>query len=699
MRFELTVALKYLIPKWWQLSVSIISLISVLVISLVVWLVLIFLSVTEGMEKKWTEELVALNAPVRLTPTEAYYSSYYYMIDTLSADSSYTSKSIGEKLASPVSNPYDPSFDIELPDIFPSPDLSKDGSLKDLVKEAYSAVQSLPSKGIHPREFEINFGNLRLQIVREMPWTDEVKQTFLTQVSYVASFDESNQKLSSMILPPSPEDINNLIYALTQSAEDSSVEFRDSIHTLFSHLILQEVQTVGANFELLPSLFPEKGEFKGLGIVRFGQIHKVVIPQSENELLNLQTKFQAHIGANGITQDAKVIPVRVSFKDGTFSLWHDGSASSSQLTKLFLSEKIPFQAEIIQSSLDAATKPTDIQLKLIGKIQNQQIKGISDYNNLEISSFQEKYPYHNSLWTSPCSKGVSRIDESPIPCDQLIGDGILVAKSFRNNGVLLGDRGYIAYFSQSGSGMQEQRIPIYVAGFYDPGMMPIGNKLLFVDPKITGFLRGNLTVSDQMLGNGINIWLDNLSDAEKIKEGLRNELKSRGLEPYWKVESFHDYEFTRPILDQLHSDKNLFTLVAFIILIVACSNIISMLILLVNDKKKEIGILQSMGASPRRIAAIFGLCGFTTGLISSILGTFAAILTLANLQSLVDALSFMQGREAFQAAFYGSRLPNELSYSALGFVLIATLFISLLAGIVPAIKASKIRPTEILKSE
>ncbi len=124
-----------------------------------------------------------------------------------------------------------------------------------------------------------------------------------------------------------------------------------------------------------------------------------------------------------------------------------------------------------------------------------------------------------------------------------------------------------------------------------------------------------------------------------------------------------------------------------------------MLILLVNDKKREIGILLSMGASQRHIATIFGLCGFVTGLISSIIGTIAAILTLHYLKSLVSFLSFLQGHEAFQAAFYGSQLPNQLSYGALLFVIVATLIISLLAGTIPAIKAVRIRPSEILRAE
>src|SRR5277367_6791475 len=98
--FELSVALKYLIPRRKQLSVSLIAFLSVGVISLVVWLVLVFLSVTEGIEKNWLSKLTALNAPIRITPTEHYYSSYYYLIDGCSAGSQFSHKNIAEKALS-----------------------------------------------------------------------------------------------------------------------------------------------------------------------------------------------------------------------------------------------------------------------------------------------------------------------------------------------------------------------------------------------------------------------------------------------------------------------------------------------------------------------------------------------------------------------------------------------------------------------
>jgi lipoprotein-releasing system permease protein len=172
-----------------------------------------------------------------------------------------------------------------------------------------------------------------------------------------------------------------------------------------------------------------------------------------------------------------------------------------------------------------------------------------------------------------------------------------------------------------------------------------------------------------------------------------------GIDPYWKIETYREFEFTKDIIQQLQSEKRLFTLLATLIIIVACSNIISMLIILVNDKKIEIGILRAMGATSASIALIFGVCGVVMGILGSLLGTLAAMLTLKNIQAIVDFISRVQGYEMFNPVFYGESLPNEISLEALTFVIVATAIISLIAGIVPAIKASLIKPAEILKSE
>ncbi|KIC76363.1 hypothetical protein DB41_GH00010 [Neochlamydia sp. TUME1] len=131
----------------------------------------------------------------------------------------------------------------------------------------------------------------------------------------------------------------------------------------------------------------------------------------------------------------------------------------------------------------------------------------------------------------------------------------------------------------------------------------------------------------------------------------------------------------------------------------ACSNVISMLIILVNDKKLEIGILRSMGASSASIASIFGFCGMTMGLAGSVIGIGAALLTLRHLELLVTFLSRLQGHEAFNPLYYGDSLPNEVSMEALLYVISFTALISLFSGLVPAVKASLLRPSTILRAE
>lgn len=119
--FELSIVKSYLWPKKGQISLSLIALMSIFVISLVVWLLVLFLSVTEGIEKNWLKKLTALNAPIRLIPTDDYFNSYYYQVDSISAKSGYSHKSIGEKLISSITDPYEPEIDESIPLYFEAP--------------------------------------------------------------------------------------------------------------------------------------------------------------------------------------------------------------------------------------------------------------------------------------------------------------------------------------------------------------------------------------------------------------------------------------------------------------------------------------------------------------------------------------------------------------------------------------------------
>lgn len=510
--FEMSIALKYLVPRWRQLSVSIISLISMLVIALVVWLIVVFFSVKDGLENGWIEKIVALTAPVRISPTDKYYRSYYYLTDSISSRSDYAPKSIGEKLHATQTDPHDESSDEEIPTHWSKPDVDGHGKVKDLAKIAFDAVRHLKSvpKAV-PSDFETTAAHLLLAPKR----TDPATSSGLVEYALLlGTFDADTQAISKALIPPSSLDFDQLI------------QTRDMAYAL-----------------------PD-----GQGIV---------------------------------------------------------------------------------------------------------------------------LPHRSST----------------------LGDPVLLPRGFKERGTTIGDRGYLSYYAPTLSSMQEQRIPIYVSGFYDPGIIPIGGKLILAGRELVSMVRAGSGQEGGYFTNGINVRFDHLADAPKVKAELEHALQEAGIAPYWAVTTYQEYEFTKDIIQQLQSEKNLFSLISLVIIVVACSNIISMLIILVNDKKLEIGILRSMGTTSTSIAIIFGFCGMVMGAIGSVVGIIAAVLTLHYVNELVGLLSRLQGYDLFNPVFYGHTLPTALSTETLTFVVITTALISLLAGIVPAIKASMMRPSTILRAE
>lgn len=565
--FELSVAFKYLIPRWRQLSVSIISIVSTLVIALVVWLIVVFFSVKDGLESSWIDKIVALTAPIRITPSEKYYHSYYYLIDSISSASNYASKSIGEKLASEQADPYDPEVDEEIPLYWNKPDKNDKSEVKDLVKLAYTASTNLNGlKNLSVNEFQTTMANLRIRLLRHGLGTKQPSQQFLEHAAYIGTFDAGTPALSKALLPLTPDDYQNLLYMQAISSDNIPYDSPDTVQYLDVKQLKPRIKAFYDTIETIPI-----GSF---------DFNKVVIKQSNHSLF-------AYTNENGIV----------------------------------------------------------------------------------------------------------------MPSDNMQGEPILLPKIFKETKALIGDQGYLSYYSPTPSSVQEQRIPVYIAGFYDPGIMPMGGKYILAGKELTSLIRSSYGHDQTQISNGINVRFDNLSEAPRVKADLIKAFEEAGIAPYWHVETYQEYEFTKDLIQQLNSEKNLFSLISLIIIIVACSNIISMLIILVNDKKLEIGILRSMGATSCSIAAIFGICGMVMGAAGSLIGIAAAILTLRYVNELVGFISQVQGHDLFNPVFYGHTLPSELSMEALTFVIITTACISLLAGIVPALKASMMRPSAILRAE
>lgn len=629
--FEISVALKYLVPRWRQLSVSIISMISILVIALVVWLILVFFSVTNGLEKTWINKLISLTAPVRITPTDAYYKSFYYLSDSISEKAGYTLKTLGEKREKGLS--YDPNSDEEVADYWPAPDLDAEGKIKDIAAIAFNKINAIPS--LRAADFVMSVGNLHLK--------QKLGKT-VSQPSYLGSIDSKNQEMAGSILPIGPEDLTHLYSQLATKGTPVNDRF-------FQHVQVKALKTPVHGWAIPVHLIPKEGILKA-------------IPTPAGYLL---------------PKDPLKGTVELNLADIN--------------VPLYLESNVSIPAERMEEAL----------FKVKFTLQNQTFEGVVPLQGLNFGEAKVQQSFTKTPEVLPFwSYAIVFPDGSReyyLPKDEASGEPVLLPKTFRGAGTNLGDTGFLSYYTPTTSTVQQMYIPIFVAGFYDPGIIPIGAKYVLTSKEIATLFRTTQTQDDNLQSNGINVRYDNLDNTDKFKEAILKAFEEAGIAPYFKIETYKEFEFTRDLIQQLHSEKNLFTLIATVIIIVACSNIISMLIILVNDKKLEIGILRSMGASSLSIASIFGFCGVVMGLLGSLIGTACALLTLQNLHALISWISYIQGYDMFNPVFYGDVMPSEISGEAFTFVFIATVLISLLAGIVPAVKASLLRPSATLRAE
>lgn len=288
----------------------------------------------------------------------------------------------------------------------------------------------------------------------------------------------------------------------------------------------------------------------------------------------------------------------------------------------------------------------------------------------------------------------------PLPSEDSTLEGVYLPKSYKDQGVVLGAKGSLNYVTQTAGSAQEQQIPIQVVGFYDPGLLPLGSKCVLVSKEVTRtLLASTQTFSpDGTPMNGIFIWNGDFKKAAHLKKELEEKLQKAGLSRYWKVTTYEEFPFAREFLQQFEGDRLLLLFIAALILFVACCNVFSFSILLASDKKREIATLRALGASKKSIAAIFALCGAAVGLASAVFGIFLAWITLENLPWLLSSFAKIQGSK-LNPLLTHSALSSSLHWDTLLFLSGASLFLSTLAALLPALKASKIAPASALRSE
>jgi lipoprotein-releasing system permease protein len=151
----------------------------------------------------------------------------------------------------------------------------------------------------------------------------------------------------------------------------------------------------------------------------------------------------------------------------------------------------------------------------------------------------------------------------------------------------------------------------------------------------------------------------------------------------------------------LFNDIQLVRIVMFIVLIlviaVASFNIVSTLIMAVNEKEGDIAILKTMGASSKTIMLAFIVQGLVNGVVGSLLGALCGVYLALNLTGIISWLEQLMGITFLSGdVYFINYLPSVLHLSDVYATVITALIMSLLATFYPAWRATKIDPAQVL---
>lgn len=256
----------------------------------------------------------------------------------------------------------------------------------------------------------------------------------------------------------------------------------------------------------------------------------------------------------------------------------------------------------------------------------------------------------------------------------------------------------------------------------------IGDKVTFVSPEVTVTPAGMFPRMKRFTVVGIfhvgageldgYLGVTNLQDLARLHrwkpdqvQGLRLKFTDLFKAPrtaYDIAQNLGDHQYYSRDWTRTHGnlyqaigmEKSIIGLLLLLIVAVAAFNIISTLVMVVNDKRGDIAILRTLGATPGQIMAIFMVQGTVIGVVGTLIGAGVGILAALNVSSAISVLEGLIGHKFLNAdVYFIDYLPSQLMAEDVLLVCGAALVLSFLATLYPAWRAARTQPAEALRYE
>ncbi len=193
--------------------------------------------------------------------------------------------------------------------------------------------------------------------------------------------------------------------------------------------------------------------------------------------------------------------------------------------------------------------------------------------------------------------------------------------------------------------------------------------------------------------SGVRLKLRDLHQAREVARDLQLDLGPQFFVRDWTQQN-------KTWFAAVQVEKTMMFIILTLIVAVAAFNLVSTLVMTVTDKRADIAILRTLGASPRSIMGIFVVQGATVGVIGTMSGLVFGLLVAFNIDVIVPALETLFNASFLPRDIYLiSRMPSEPLASDILPVAIISLVLAFVATLYPSWRASQVNPAEALRYE